>query len=98
MDDLPDGVDLNNEDTNNLDGWEQAPEDLIPNPDADAPSDCFLEKLKEILDNYTHDKWEEFETTVEELTAFAQEHVGIKKNQFRGGNRGPPNKLDPSTM
>lgn len=57
----PDGTEgVSMENTEDLDenGWDQATEDLFPNPDAPSPSDCFLQQFKEILDNFDNDKWE----------------------------------------
>lgn len=93
---VPGAVDMNVANDANLNVWEQT-EEIIPNPVVDASSDFFLDKLKELVDSYSPETWKEFETTIEEITEFAQDRVGINKKSYKGANLEPPNNNDPST-
>lgn len=47
-------------------------------PDSECPSDHFVEKLKNILNNFIMDKWAQFESLIEEFTEAIQTEYKIK--------------------
>lgn len=99
QDDNTEGNDLTYVNTDDNVGWEQASEELIPNPDAPAPSDRFLPRFRDLLESFSLDKWDEFEEAVADFVEFAQNHVGIKKDgPKRPGGAPPPDKNDPIAM
>lgn len=87
------GVDFNDNDTN---GWSQAGEDLIPNPDAKAKSDKFLPQLRDLIENYDIARWDEFEGLVNEIVADAQECAHIKITSNKPKTNRTLNPDDPS--
>lgn len=82
-DEMPDAVGMSATQDANTYGWDLVAEELIPNTDKDASSDCFLPKFRELLENFTSNKWEEFEATVDEFTQFDQSHVSLSKQHYK---------------
>lgn len=91
-------IDLSDVNTDDNNGWEQASEELIPNPDEPATSDRFLPRFRELLESFSLDKWDEFEEAVADFVEFAQNHVGIKKDGPKRPGGAPPDKNYPSAM
>lgn len=79
FDNFTEGVGLNDENNDDANDWELAEEDAIPNPDSEAPTNKFLEKLRDILRNYDNNRWDKFETFVDEIVEYAQDVVELKK-------------------
>lgn len=67
---------------------------LSPNVNDDPASEEFVDRLKQLMASYSDDKWEEFESLVEEVTTAAQAHVKIKNVettfQIRNGDARDP--------
>lgn len=54
---------------------------INPDPNNIIASDQFVNRLKDMLAGYTPDRWNEFNSLVEEIIAAAQEHVKIKDKE-----------------
>lgn len=90
QEDNTEGTDLTDANNDDNSGWEQASEELIQNPDAPAPSDRFIPRLRELLESFSPNKWDEFEEIVADFIEFAQDHVGIKRDGPKRQGGPPP--------
>lgn len=66
-------------------------------PDTSSPSEPFVDRFKDILNDFTDDKWALFEATVNEFVEDIQKTYKIKVNN-NNNNRPPPpqNPHDPT--
>lgn len=95
----PEGMDEDNENADNAGTNEDnINETNIPNPDEPPPSHKFIMRLKNIVHNYSNDKWFEFEALVDEITEDAKDHVKIPKDLPSTFNLKVTDTNDPTAM